>query len=271
VTPIRDPLFAQAVAAIDKGDIPALDALIAGNPQLVSSRLDNGETGYFADPYLLWFVAENPIRNRKLPANIVEVAQAIVGHARRLGVESLQSQLDYTLGLVSTGCVPRECGVQKPLMKALVELGARPGGPAYSLANREIEAARYLLELGAPLSLTAAACLGMWDEANRLAPTSDQQDKADALITAAYLGDVDAISFLLSSGADPNVKSLRIHKHATPLHQAAVSGSLHSAMALVAAGASLTARDAVWDSTPLGWAKHANDRKIIDFLSSAGG
>jgi hypothetical protein len=271
VTAIRDPLFAQAVAVIDQGDVTALDALIAQNPMLVSSRLDNGETGYFASPYLLWFVAENPIRNRKLPSNIVRVVETIVGHARRLGVESLQSQLDYALSLVATGCVPRECGVQRQLMKMLVDLGAHPEGIAYSLANREIDAARYLLELGAPLSLTAAACLGLWDEANRLAPTSDQQDKADALITASYLGNVDAISFLLSSGADPNVKSQRIHKHATPLHQAAQSGSLHSVMALVAAGASLTARDAAWDGTPLGWAKHANDAAIADFLRSAGG
>ena len=271
MTPVRDPLFAQAVAAIDKGDVAALDALITQNPSLVSARLDNGETGYFANPYLLWFVAENPIRNRRLPPNIVEIAQTIAGHAKRLHVESLQSQLDYTLGLVSTGCVPRECGAQNPLMKALAELGARPEGVAYSLAYREIEAAKYLLELGAPVSLTAAACLGLWDEANRLAPTSDQQDKADALVTAAYLGDVDAISFLLSSGADPNVKSQRIHRHSTPLHQAAQSGSLHSVMALVAAGASLTARDTAWDGTPLGWAKHANDGPIVEFLSSATG
>ena len=271
MTAIRDPLFAQAVAAIDRGDVAALDALIARNPKLASDRLDNGETGYFANPYLLWFVAENPIRSRKLPANIVEVTRGIADHARRLGVDSLQSQLDYALGLVSTGCVPRECGVQLQLMKAIVDLGAHPEGVAYSLANREIEAAKYLLELGAPISLTAAACLGLWEEANRLAPTSDQQDKADALITAAYLGDVDAISFLLSSGADPNVKSQRIHKHSTPLHQAAQSGSLHSVMALVAAGASLSARDTAWDGTPLGWAEHSKDAVIADFLRSAGG
>lgn len=269
MTAILDPLFAQAVAAIDKGDVAALDALITQNPALVSTRLDNGETGYFANPYLLWFVAENPIRNRRLPANIVEVVRTITGHAKRLGVDSLQSQLDYTLGLVSTGCVPREAGVQKALMKTLVEFGAHPGAVAVSLANREIEAAKYLLELGAPISLTAAACLGMWDEANRLAPTSDQQDKADALITAAYLGDVDAISFLLSSGADPNARSLRLHKHCTPLHQAAVSGSLHSVMALVAAGGSLSARDTMWNGTPLGWAEHAKDSRIADFLRSA--
>ena len=271
MTPVRDALFAQAVAAIDQGNVAALDALIAQNPALVSARLDNGETGYFANPYLLWFVAENPIRNRRLPANIVEVVKTIVGHARRLGVESLQSQLDYTLGLVSTGCVARECGVQLHLMMALADLGARPEGVAFALANREIDAAKYLLELGAPISLTAAACLGLWDEANRLAPTSDQQDKADALVTAAYLGNVDAISFLLLNGADPNAKSQRIHRHATPLHQAAQSGSLHAVMALVAAGASLTVRDSMWDGTPLGWAKHANDRPIVEFLGSVGG
>jgi len=271
VTAIRDPLFAQAVAAIDRGDVAALDTLITRNPRLVSDRLDNGETGYFANPYLLWFVAENPIRNHRLPANIVDVAEAVAGHARQRGVESLQTQLDYALGLVATGCVPRECGVQTALMKALARLGAHPEGVAHALAHREIEAARCLLELGAPVSLTAAVCLGLWDEANRLAPTSDQPDKADALVTAAYLGDVDAISFLLSSGADPNAKSRRIHAHSTPLHQAAQSGSLHAVMALVAAGASMTARDSIWDGTPRGWAEHANDRPIADFLRTSGG
>jgi peptide-methionine (S)-S-oxide reductase len=271
VTAIRDPLFAQAVAALDTGDVPALDALITRNPSLVSDRLDNGENGYFANPYLLWFVAENPIRNRRLPANIVDVTQAIAGHARQLGVESLQSQLDYALGLVATGCVPRECGVQVPMMKSLAKLGAHPEGVAYALAHREIEAARCLLELGAPVSLTAAACLGLWDEANRLAPTSDQQDKADALVTAAYLGDVDAIAFLLSNGADPNTRSRRIHAHSSPLHQAAQSGSLHAVMALVAAGASMTTRDSAWDATPLGWARHAKDEPIADFLRTSGG
>ena len=47
--------------------------------------------------------------------------------------------------------------------------------------------------------------------------------------------------------------SKRVHSHSTPLHQAALSGSLASVQALVRAGAPLDARDTMWNGTPLGW------------------
>lgn len=68
---ILDPLFREAVSAIDAGDVSALEHLLATHPKLVRDRLDYGE-GYFRQPYLLWFVAENPIRNDKLPRNIYQ-------------------------------------------------------------------------------------------------------------------------------------------------------------------------------------------------------
>ena len=59
----------------------------------IRSTLDD----FFARPYLLWFVAEDPVRNDKLPGNIAQVARAIITAAERQRVESLQEQLDYAL------------------------------------------------------------------------------------------------------------------------------------------------------------------------------
>ena len=65
---ITDSLFREAVDAIDSGNISVLQQLLETNPQLVTKRLDTPtENGYFKNPYLLWFVADNPIRHEKLP------------------------------------------------------------------------------------------------------------------------------------------------------------------------------------------------------------
>jgi hypothetical protein len=41
--PIPDPLFRQAVSAIDAGDVIALERLLTAHPRLVRERLDYGE------------------------------------------------------------------------------------------------------------------------------------------------------------------------------------------------------------------------------------
>jgi hypothetical protein len=123
---IHDPLFREAVSAIDAGDVSTLARLLEANRRLVRERLDSGE-GYFRRPYLLWFVAENPVRNARLPGNIARVARAIIQAAKREGSENMQEQLDYALELVVTGRVPRECGVQLELIDLLTESGAASG------------------------------------------------------------------------------------------------------------------------------------------------
>ncbi len=50
---ITDPLFREAVEAIDTGDINTLERLLNEHPQLVSQRLDVPKEGYFQHPYLL--------------------------------------------------------------------------------------------------------------------------------------------------------------------------------------------------------------------------
>src|SRR5262245_19258643 len=75
-----DARFHEAVAAIDAGDVITLRSLIDAHPALVRERLESpgawlrdkvggAVDGFFKRPYLLWFVAEDPVRNGTLPRN----------------------------------------------------------------------------------------------------------------------------------------------------------------------------------------------------------
>ncbi len=267
---IRDTIFADAVAAIDAGDIARLDSLISQNPRLVTDRLVTQEPGYFADPYLLWFVAENPVRNDRLPPNIVAVTTAIIDHIDSQAPGARQAQLDYAIELVATGRVPREAGLQLSLIDALISRGARPRGLDAAVAHDETAAARRLIHHGAPLTLAAALCLGLDADAKRLLPMSDQADRADALLAAASLGRTSAVRFLLDAGVDPNLRSTRLHRHATALHEAALTGQQDLCLMLANAGASLSARDDLWNGTPAGWATHAGHAGLARLLGAGG-
>src|SRR5690349_14565158 len=122
-------MFAEAVAAIDNGDLGGLRTLLAEHPSLLTERLENGREDYFARPYLLWFVAENPIRHGTLPANIVELTGALL--------DAGADGRDYALALVVSGQVSRECGVQLDLIDVLVAGGADPNCLDPALAHRE--------------------------------------------------------------------------------------------------------------------------------------
>lgn len=265
---MSDPIVGDAIAAIDAGDITTLDTLLSGHPYLLTNRITNGEDGYFADPYLLWFVAENPIRNERLPPNIVQVAKAIIAHLDRLAPASRQHQLDYTVELAATGRVPRECGVQLALIDALVGHGARAGGLDTTVAHGEFGAALRLVHHGAPLTLTAAIGLGLQDEAARLLRSSDADARADALVVAASLGLKAGVAMLLDAGVDPNLRSTRLHRHATVLHEAALTGDQALCDLLVAAGASRSIHDDLWNGTPSGWARHVGHEALARHLEA---
>lgn len=264
---IPDSIFREAVTAIDAGDLKAIEALLDEHPSLLSDRLHAGE-GYFKDPYLLWFVAGNPVRNGTLPANVADVARKIIEAARRDGVASLPHQLIVTLGLVASGRIPRECGVQAELIDVLVEAGADPNGALIAaLAHREVEAAELLIESGARMTLLAAVCLDGKAEIDRLFEDSDPESRHAALAGAALFGNTDGLAALIGKGIDTDAYGpVWFHPHATALHHAVDSGRLDAVRVLVDAGASLEIRDRIYGGTPLDWAEHLGRPEIADFL-----
>src|SRR2546422_11709127 len=103
-----DARFREAVSAIDNGDVARVERLLAANPALVRDRLESpgawlrnvvgkALAGFFRRPYLLWFVAGDPVRNGRLPGNIAPRARAIIGASKREGTARLQQHPDYAL------------------------------------------------------------------------------------------------------------------------------------------------------------------------------
>jgi ankyrin repeat protein len=264
-----DTLFQEAVSAIDAGDVAALERLLVAHPELVRDRLGrpgrwvHGKvgralTGFFQRPYLLWFVAEDPVRNGTLPPNIAAVARAIIAAAKREPVATLQEQLDYALRLVAWSWIARDCGVQIALIDALVDAGAVPGRtPDDALVNHHFAAAAHLVARGGTLTLATALSLERWDDARRLIPVTSPRDRQFAFILTALNGRAEGLRLMLDAGVELNGVSQDLYSHAPALHHAVWSGSLDAVKVLVEAGADMDRRDSAEDSTPLGWAEYA--------------
>jgi peptide-methionine (S)-S-oxide reductase len=265
---IPDPLFREAVAAIDAGDAGALERLLAEHPGLTGERLDNFGEGYFQRPYLLWFVAENPIRKGTLPGNIAQVTRVLLRAAEGQDEDSFREQVDYALALVCSGRVARECGVQGELIDLLVDAGADPDGALVpALAHRELAAAERLLARGAMSTLLAAVCTGRTDDVARLAPAAGAADRQAALAGAALYGQAQTLTLLIDLGVDVNAYNPPgFHPHGTALHHAVDSGSLAAVKVLVAAGAGLDIKDRLYQSTPIEWADHLQRTEIAACL-----
>ena len=203
----------------------------------------------------------------KLPHNIGQITRTIIKAAGRDGASSLQEQLDYALRLVCWSWIARECGVQIELIDVLVDAGASLDGRRVyqghcgahcdsAVFNGNFAAAEHLLERGAPLTLSAALCLGRWADVERLARAATLAEKQDAFVLAALNGKAEALGRMLALGVDPTTVSTQNYSHATALHHAVCSGSIDAVKVLVEAGADLTRRDTVYDATPLGWAAY---------------
>jgi ankyrin repeat protein len=196
--------------------------------------------GLFRAPYLLWFIAEDPVRNGVLPGNVVDVAHAIVRAVRRDSLDSVQAQIDYALSLVSWSWIARECDVQISLIAVLVDAGARLERNAENaLVDGNFGAAEHLVRRGAPLRLATALCLRRWDDAEQLGRTATPPERQLALTLASLKGNADAVRRILEMGADRNGKNEELYGHATPLHHAVSSGSLETVTVLADAGADL--------------------------------
>jgi len=259
ITKVDDAIFLEAITAVDAGNIPVLKDLITKHPRLVTERLNYPSGDYFDSPYLLWFVADNPIRNEKLPANIFDVATLLIAEVKKQAPGTVQKQLDYALGLVATGRIPRECGIQIQLIDVLIDAGATPGGGSGALAHGNIEAATHLIKRGGKLTLTTAVGLDWLDDVMRLAFSAGDDEKLAALTMAAFYGKTCMVEYLLSIGVDPNdypENGTGFHTHATPLHQAVCSRSLDTVKLLIEAGARPDLTDKAYGGTPLGWAKY---------------
>ena len=263
---IEDEVFRRAVDLLDAGKVSGLRTHLKRHPHLARQRIVFEGGNYFRNPTLLEFVAENPVRQGTLPANIVELASVI------LDAGSSQCARNAALTLVSTGRVPRECGVQRALIDVLCEYGADPNAAARATGlHGEVEALKALIGRGARIDLPVAAALGRTEDARGLLVGASGEDRHLALSVAADLGYVEIVRLLLDAGENPNrYNPVGGHSHTTPLHQAAGRGHEEIVRLLVERGGRTDLRDILWHATPADWAQHAGKPQIEALLRGKG-
>jgi hypothetical protein len=264
---IEDPLFRHALNLLDAGDAGGLRSHLQEHPGLVHQRVVFEGGNYFRNPGLLEFVAENPVRNGKLPPNIVEVARAIL----EAGSKKERDIISSTLGLVCSGRVARECGVQIPLIDLLCDYGASATGALLpALVHGEFAAVDALLRRGAVLDLPTASASGRVQEVRELLPAVCPEERHAGLALAAQFGHVEIVRLLLDAGEDPNrYNPVGLHSHSTPLHQAALAGHRAVAELLLERGARKDMKDILFQGTPADWARHAGHADLAEYLGSA--
>jgi len=276
---ITDPLFRKAVDLLDAGNVQDLAHHLDRHPDLLASSAMFSETSfphgnrpdqYFYRPKLLWFVAENPIRNKALPDKIDDVAQCIINKQRIHSPETLQHDLDYTLELVVSGCVVRETGKHDALINLLIRNGASVNCADVALAHRELQAVQILLRHEAKMTLAIAAGMGDVNELHRLFDQSDAETRLKALASAAINGQSGACQFLVDHDVNPSqFNPDGFLGHCTPLHNAINSGDPETVRVLLGAGVDTKLKDKMFDRNALGWALHLECDQIAHLIEEA--
>ena len=261
---IADPIFRRAVDLLDSGDEEGLRTHLQAHHHIVHQRVEFEGGNYFRNPMLLEFIAENPVRRGRLPANIAQIARIILD----AGARNERAALNSTLALVCSGRVARECGVQVALIAVLCDYEAEADSAMLpALAHGEFGAAEALLSRGANLNLAVAAAMGTVAEAQRLLPAATVEERHVALALASQHGHGEAVKLLLDAGEDPNrYNPVGCHSHSTPIHQAAAGGHLDVVRLLVDRGARLDTRDIFFHGTPKGWAEYAGKTEVAEYL-----
>jgi hypothetical protein len=259
---IEDPAFRRAVDLLDAGDAQGLREHLKQHPRLAQQHVLFEGGNYFRNPTLLEFVAENPTRHGKLPANIVAVTKVI------LDAGAAQLPLDETLALVASSNTARESGLQVALIDLLCDYGANPNRAMRTAAMyHEMEAVYALIRRGGTIDLSIAAALGSVDEARRLLSTASGDDRHWAVAMASQFGYIEIVRMLLDAGEDPNrYNPVGGHSHGTPLHHAAAAGHGEVVRLLVERGARLDSKDTLWHATPAEWAAHEDRAEIEAYL-----
>jgi len=250
----------MAVRLLDAGAEIELRAYLEARPGLVNRRTAFSGPSYFKNPALLSFVAENPVRNDRLPVNIVALATIVL----EAGAKDDAAVINETLPLVCSGRVPRECHQQIPLIDLLCDHGADPDQAVRAaLAHGEFDAVHALLRRGARFDLVVASALGRLDDARRLLDSANGQDRHRALALASQFGHTDIVRLLIEAGEDlRRYNPSGFHAHSTPLHQAAFAGYRDTVRLLLEGGADAQAKDTIWQATPAGWARHAGHEDL---------
>lgn len=273
-----------------RGGWTPLRCAVAGatNPPVVALLLERGAEPDDHDLYLAGFGGDDHQSLRMMLSHVPDLAgtaeMALAAPISQDDAEGVRLLLeagadpnhyaDDEGAPASALCEAVRSGCSAELVELLLIHGADPGRPGadgrspYRLARVEGRAdlADLLRRYGAADSLTDAdRILAALQDADRdtvlsqLARDSGILDRltdeqcAAAMTRAAETGHTAALGLMLDLGFPAGARD-GDNNGGTALHAAAYAGSADAVRLLLARGADLEARDATWNSSPLGWA-----------------
>lgn len=168
------------------------------------------------------------------------------------------------------------------MVSLLLDLGADAEGtddagntaPVYATVRG---ADRNLLERetggSPPSSLFTAVALGDWEAASKLirdysAGNDTSSLDAGVLHLMAKRKDLEAVTWLIEHGFDPNARWNNFGAILTPLHMAIWQGKPDIVRALLDAGADPTIRDSMHDGDAIGWAEYSKRPDLVAMLKA---
>lgn len=248
--------FEVAADAIVSGTLPVLERLLRAEPDLARARSTREHRAT-----LLHYVSANGVEHhrQRTPANIVAIARCLLDAGAEVDAEAdVYGGGATTLGLVVTSAHPRQASVQLSLADLLLARGARLDHDIVRscLMNGCPEAAAYLVERGAEVTLEDAAGIGRVDLVARHldgAGAVEPDALGGPMIMAAWYGRSEVVTLLLDRGVDPGIRGA---EGQTALHVAAYQGDATVAELLMQRGAPVNVNDSVHDTPPLVWALH---------------
>lgn len=284
------PSFARAVRAIITGDVAALSAELAADPDLVRAHSASNHRST-----LLHYVAANGIEDplQRPVSNADDIARVLLGAGANVDepCNAYDGRYPTTLALLVSSTHPANAGVSARLVHVLCDAGAAVDGVggdrlpmSAALLFGRIECVDALIARGASTdNIVFAAAGGQLDWVARwldrdpaLAehpcprfPLDD--DRAvlaeQALVFASLSGRADVVRLLLDRGTNIDATPPGSHWTATALHAAAGQGQRAVVELLLERGADPSIKDVRYQSTALGWATHLRRVNVIDLLT----
>ncbi len=238
-------------AAIDRGDVTAVRAILADDPGIVTRQIAWGCDA--SEP--ISYVSLARFHGLAEHGRMGEIARILL--AAGAPVEGATGSEETP---IVTAASYDEAEVAAALIKAGADLDGRgfaaPGGTALAHAvyfgNRAV--ADVLMGAGARVGSLAEAAgageLGEW-----LTDDRSNEERALALRNASVCERLDVIDQLLDAGVDIHAEA----DGATVLHWAAWSGKISAVRHLVERGADAQRRDPAHGGNPLGWCRHRHN------------
>jgi hypothetical protein len=256
-------IFERAADAVVTGDAATLRRLLAAHPELATARSAREHRST-----LLHYCSANGVEDfrQKSPKNSVGIAAALLDAGADVNATSEAYGGGATVfGLTATSIHPAKAGVQIPLLELFVERGAdvdlTDSSVMGCLDNGQPEAAAFFVRRGAPLNPISAAAIGNLDALARFIDEgADRQVLELGMLYAACFGRRDSVEFLLDRGIDAGARN---DEAQTGLHWAANGGHAEIVRLLLDRGAPPDTRDEGFHATPLElaivrWAESTN-------------